>query len=78
MKVWNLVPMPVIAPIAPIGKELGAVAAQHVLYEQFAEWYGVGGYLLLSLLMLHILGTLKQQFIDKHSEFVRMWIGRRR
>jgi len=47
MKVWNLFPMPVIAPIEAIGKEPGAVAAQHVLHEKFAEWHGVGGYLLL-------------------------------
>lgn len=76
MKVWNLFPMPVIAPIEAIGKEPGAVAAQHVLHDKFAEWHGVGGYLLLGLLMLHILGALKHQFIDKQSEFARMWIER--
>jgi len=78
MKVWNLFPMPVIAPIEAIGKEPGAVAAQHVLHEKFAEWHGVGGYLLLGLLMLHILGALKHQFIDKQSEFARMWLERKR
>jgi cytochrome b561 len=78
MKVWNLIPMPVIAPIEAIGNEPGAVAAQHVLHEKFAEWHGVGGYLLLGLLILHILGALKHQFIDKQSEFARMGIGRRR
>jgi cytochrome b561 len=78
VKVWNLVPMPVIAPIEAIGKEPGGVAAQHVLHEEFQEWHGVGGYLLLSLLILHILGALKHQFIDKQSEFARMGIGRRR
>ena len=78
VKVWNLVPMPVIAPIEAIGKEPGALAAQHVLHEKFAEWHGVGGYLLLGVLILHILGALKHQFIDKQSEFARMGIGRRR
>jgi len=33
------------------------------------------GYLLLGLLILHILGALKHQFIDRHSELVRMGIG---
>lgn len=78
VKIWNLLPMPAIAPIEAIGKEPGGVAAQHVLHEQFAEWHGVGGYLLLGLLILHILGALKHQLIDKQSEFARMGIGRRR
>ena len=69
--------MPVITPIEAIGKEPGGVAAQHVLHEKFADWHGVGGYLLLGLLILHILGALKHQFIDKQSGFARMGIGRR-
>ena len=78
LKIWNLIPMPVIAPIEAIGKEPGGVAAQHVLHEEFAQWHGVGCYLLLGLLILHILGALKHQFIDKQSEFARMGIGRRK
>jgi cytochrome b561 len=70
--------MPVIAPIEAIGKEPGGAAPQHVLHEEFAAWHGVGGYLLLSLLILHIAGALKHQFIDRQSEFARMGIGRRR
>jgi cytochrome b561 len=78
VKVWNLVPMPVIAPIEAIGKEPGGVAPQRVLHEEFAEWHSVGGYLLIGLLILHIAGALKHQFIDRQSEFARMAIGRRR
>jgi len=78
VKIWNLIPMPVITPIEAIGKEPGGVPAQHVLHEQFGEWHGAGGYLLLALLMLHILGALKHQFVDKQSEFARMGIGRRK
>jgi cytochrome b561 len=70
--------MPVIVPIEAIGKDPGGVVAQHVLHKEFAEWHGVGGWLLLGLLILHILGALKHQFIDKQSEFARMLIGRRR
>jgi cytochrome b561 len=78
VQIWNLFPMPVIAPIEAIGKEPGGVAPQHVLHEEFAEWHGVGGYLLLGLLILHIAGALKHQFIDRQSEFARMGIGHRR
>jgi hypothetical protein len=45
MKVWNLIPMPMIAPIAAIGKEPSGVAPQHVLHDEFVEWHSVGGYL---------------------------------
>jgi cytochrome b561 len=78
MKVWNLVPMPSIAPIEAIGREPGGVAPQHVLGDEFVEWHSVGGYLLLGLLILHVAGALKHQFIDRQSEFARMGIGRRR
>jgi cytochrome b561 len=76
--VWNLIPLPSIAPVEAIGKEPGGLAAQHVLHEEFAEWHGVGGYLLLGLLILHILGALKHQFIDRQPEFARMGVGRSR
>jgi len=76
--IWNLIPMPMIAPIAAIGKEPGGVAPQHVLHDEFVEWHSVGGYLLLALLVLHIGGALKHQYIDGQSEFARMGIGRRR
>jgi len=76
--VWNLVPMPVIAPIEAIAEEPGGIVPQHRLHEEFAEWHRVGGYLLIGVLILHIVGALKHQFIDRQSEFARMGIGRRR
>jgi cytochrome b561 len=78
MKIWNLVPLPLIGPIEAIGKEPGGLPAQHRLHETFEDWHGVGGFLLLGLLILHIAGALKHQFIDRHAEFARMGIGRRR
>ncbi len=78
VKIWNLMTVPVIAPIEAIGKEAGGVAPQHRLHEQFQEWHGAGGFLLLGVLLLHLLGALKHQFIDRHAEFARMGIGRRR
>jgi cytochrome b561 len=78
LKVWNLFPMPAIAPIEAVGREPGGIAPQHVLHDTFVEWHSVGGFLLIGLLVLHILGALKHQFIDRHSEFARMGIGRRK
>jgi cytochrome b561 len=78
MKFWNVVPMPAIAPIEAIGAEPGGVAPQHKLHEEFAKWHSIGAYLLIGLLLLHIAGALKHQFIDRQSEFARMGIGRKR
>jgi len=76
LKIWNLIPMPKIGPIEAVGREPGGVAPQHELHEEFVAWHSVGGYLLIGLLILHIVGALKHQFIDKQREFARMWIGR--
>jgi len=78
LKIWNLVPMPKIAPIEAVGTEPGGVAPQRVLHDEFVQWHSVGGFLLIGLLILHILGALKHQFIDRQSEFARMGIGRRK
>lgn len=78
LKVWGVIPMPMIAPIAAIGTEPGGVAPLHVLHDEFVDWHSVGGYLLLGLLILHVLGALKHQFIDRQSELARMGIGRGR
>ena len=78
LKLWNLVPMPKIAAIEAVGTEPGGVAPQHMLHEEFVQWHSVGGFLLIGLLVLHVLGALKHQFIDKHSELARMGIGRGR
>ena len=78
LKVWGWLPMPMIAPIEAIGAEPGGVAPLHRLHDEFVEWHSVGGYLLLGLLILHVAGALKHQFIDRQSEFARMGIGRRR
>lgn len=78
MKVWNMVPMPAIAPIEAIGTEPGGLAPLRKLHDEFVDWHSIGAYLLLGLLLLHIAGALKHQFVDRQSEFARMGIGRRR
>jgi len=78
LKVWNLIPLPMIAPLEAIGREPGGVAPQRALEEEFVAWHSVGGFLLLALLILHVAGALKHQFIDRQSELARMGIGRTR
>ncbi len=70
--IWWVIPLPAITPIANIGLEPGGVEPQHVLHEEFAEWHKIGGYLMILLLILHIGGALKHQFLDKEPELQRM------
>jgi cytochrome b561 len=74
---WGLVSMPMIRPIEAIGTEPGGLPAQRRLHESFEDWHRVGGFLLLGLLLLHIAGALKHQYIDRHAEFARMGFGRK-
>lgn len=77
-RIWGILPMPTIAPIANIGREPGGVKPQLILHDEFVEWHEVGGYLMLLLLLLHIVGALKHQFIDKEPELQRMGLGKRK
>ena len=70
--------MPPITPIAEIGREPAGVAAQHVLHEEFVEWHEIGAYLMMLLLLIHVGGALKHQFIDKEDELQRMGMRKRR
>jgi cytochrome b561 len=76
-RIWFVIPMPTIAPIANIGREPGGVEPQHVLHEEFVEWHETGAYLMLFLMLLHVAGALKHQYIDKEPELERMGWGKR-
>jgi cytochrome b561 len=78
LRLWNVLTMPKITAIEAIGTEPAGVAPQRVLHDEFVEWHSVGGYLLIALLILHVVGALKHQFIDKQSGFARMWVARRK
>ncbi len=43
------------------------------LHGLFGAMHETGGYVLIALLLLHIAGALKHQFIDHEPEFRRMW-----
>jgi cytochrome b561 len=76
-RIWFVIPMPTIAPIADIGREPGGVEPQSVLHEEFVEWHETGAYLMLVLFLLHVVGALKHQFVDKEPELERMGWGKR-
>jgi cytochrome b561 len=70
--------MPVITPLANIGSEPSGIKPQRVLHDAIAEWHAIGGWITLLLLVLHVAGALKHQWLDRHPELQRMGIGRRR
>lgn len=43
------------------------------LHGLFGEMHEIGGYVLIALILLHLAGALKHQFIDGEPEFRRMW-----
>lgn len=78
-RIWFvLMPMPAIRPIQEIGDEAEGVAALKVLHDRFAEWHELGAWLTVFLLLLHVAGALKHQWLDRHPTLQRMGLGRRR
>jgi cytochrome b561 len=49
---------------------------QKAMHERFVGVHEAGAWILLALLLLHVAGALKHQWIDKHAELARMGIGR--
>jgi len=48
-------------------------AEKEVLHELFGAMHEIGGYGLIALLLLHIAGALKHQFVDHDAGLRRMW-----
>jgi cytochrome b561 len=72
--IWGLVPLPTIAPIQAVGATPGGVTPQKQLHDAFAAWHGIGGWVMIVLLVAHVLGALKHQYIDRQPELERMGV----
>lgn len=71
LMLWGIIPWPAIGPLAAITP----VAAQKHAHEIFEDGHGIGGWIMLGLLGLHIAGALKHQLLDKVPELRRMLPG---
>jgi len=72
MSLWfTPIHLPAIGPIANLEPHF-----QAQMHTNFVSAHTVGGYTLLALLLLHVAGALKHQFVDGHREFARMGFGR--
>jgi len=69
--IWGLLRLPAIAPISNLGD--GAQKAAHGL---FVDVHDAGAWILTGLLVLHVAGALKHQWVDRRGGLARMGIGR--
>lgn len=74
--IWNAVPLPLIGPINEMGRAPEGVAGQHEVHERLETLHGLGGWVMLALLVLHVAGALKHQFVDRRRQLGRIGIGR--
>lgn len=69
---WWIAPLPAIAPIANMGAEFSGVERQHRLHELLVDGHALGGIAMILLVLLHVAGAFKHQFIDKKNQLARM------
>jgi cytochrome b561 len=62
-KIWFLVDLPLAEKISA--------------HDQAVVLHAIGGWLLAALLVGHVAGALKHQFLDRQPQFARMWFGRK-
>lgn len=73
---WWLVPLPSIGPLANMGSEFSGVERQRQLHDTLDDAHALGALGILALLMLHVAGALKHQWIDKQNQLARMGLGK--
>lgn len=76
VKVWNTVELPLLTPVNEIGRDPARVPEQRALRHEIEEYHELGAWLMLALLLLHVAGALKHQFVDCQRELARMGLGR--
>jgi len=74
--VWGLFELPKLAPITNIANQPDGVAKLKETHELYEGRHEIAGWIFLSLLILHLCGALKHQFIDKERELARMGLGK--
>jgi cytochrome b561 len=73
MMLWGVIPWPALGPAA----QIAPAAVQKHWNHVFADWHGIGGWIMLGLLALHIAGALKHQLFDRIPELQRMSLAGR-
>lgn len=74
--VWNVVKLPLIAPISEIGRTPDGVPRQRALHDRLEDAHAAGAWIFLLLIVLHVGGALRHQFFGNARQLARMGIGR--
>lgn len=74
--IWGLFALPKLAPIVHIADQPGGAAKLEEAHELFEARHEAIGFIFLGLLLLHVAGALKHQFVDRQRELARMGLGR--
>lgn len=69
---WGVVQLPLIGPINRIGASSEGVPMQRLIRVRAGVAHLYGAWIMLALLLLHICGAVKHQFIDKQRQFAGM------
>ena len=67
---YFLAPQPKIEFLAAL-----PTAQKMAVHDQFVRAHTIGGWIMFGLLILHVAGALKHQFLDGQPQFERMWPG---
>jgi cytochrome b561 len=78
MKVFGVFEVPRMSMIQRVGETPGGIAAQRKLHSDLGYIHFVAAMIMIALLILHVLGALKHQFVDRQSQFERMWFTQKR
>ena len=73
--VWGLFELPKLGPVVHIADQPDGAAKIKEAHELFEERHEMVGLIFVGLLILHLAGALKHQFIDKERELARMGLG---
>jgi cytochrome b561 len=73
--IWGLFALPKLSPITHIADQPDGAAKIKEAHEWFEDKHELVGFIFLGLLILHVAGALKHQFIDRRGELARMGLG---
>jgi cytochrome b561 len=71
LRVFGPFALPPIGPLAHLPQP-----EKEAVHHQFQFLHGAGGWIMAALLLAHLAGALKHQFVDRHPQLRRMWFGR--
>ncbi len=73
--IWGIIVLPEIGILQHLGATPEGIPLQKAMHDEFIKWHAMGAFLTTALLLLHILGALKHQYLDGDAELARMGIG---